>query len=218
MRPRPYLSFSQMTTFEQSEDRFLDQYVRGKKQWVSINMTYGSKMANGLETGEATGDPLLDLAMARVPKLGRMDLHVEDKKGFKFEWNRDGKVRTVWIPVLKNGGDDIPILAIPDAAKPDYTAFKEDKTSVRPWTQKMVNDSGQITFYSMAIWLAKGFIPKDIELIHVETEYSPDGKMRPTGNVYRIPTTRNMVDIIKMTTRAKEAWAGIKALCERELL
>lgn len=208
-----------MTTFEMSKKKFIDQYIRGEKQYTSINMKYGSKMAHGLEHDEATGDPILDLMMAQLPKLSRMDLHVADKNGLKFDWVRDGKKRRVSIPVLKNeSGDDVPILAIPDAAKSDYTTFYEYKTSVRKWTQKMVDDSGQITFYATAIWLSKGFIPKDIELINVQVEYDEKGKIRPTGDIWRFPTSRSMIDIIKMTSRMKRAWAGIKNLCEQELL
>ena len=114
--------------------------------------------------------------------------------------------------------ETIRVLAKPDSAKEDYTAFLEYKTSTRFWTQKMADDSAQITFYATTIWLAKGFIPQDIELVNVHVEYLPDGQLQPTGEILRFPTKRTMVDIIKMTARIKRAWHGIKALCEHELL
>lgn len=198
LTPRPYLSFSQMTLFEMSPEKYADQYLFGKKQRINRNMAYGSMLADGLEAGESTGDPLLDLMMARLPKFELMD------KSFEAD--------------LPNGKETIKILAKPDTAKADYTAFAEYKTSVRKWTQKMADESGQITFYATAMWLKTGKIPQDIELVDVVVGYEPDGRLQPTGDIWRFPTKRTMVDIIKMTSRMKRAWAGIKALCEKELL
>lgn len=161
-------------------------------------MAYGSKLADGLENEEATGDPLLDLMMARIPKFELMDVAFQ-------------------VP-LKDGKNTIQILAKPDTAKVDYSAFKEYKTSVRPWSQKMADDSGQITFYATAMWLKTKKIPKDIELVDVVVEYLEDGSLQPTGEMLRFPTERTMVDIIKMTARMKRAYHGICKLCEQELL
>ena len=198
LTPRPYLSFSQMTLFERSPEQYADQYIYQKKQRISRNMAYGTLMAEGLENGEASGDPLLDLMMARLPKFELMDKPLEAD--------------------LKDGKEVIHLLAKPDTAKADYTAFKEYKTSVRKWTQRMADESGQITFYTTTIWLRFGFIPKDIELVDVQVAYESDGRLQPTGDIWRFPTERTMVDVIKMTGRMKKAWRGIKALCESELL
>ena len=187
-----------MTLFEMSPEKYADQYLFGKKQRINRNMAYGSLLADGLEAGESTGDPLLDLMMARLPKFELMD------KSFEAD--------------LPNGKETIKILAKPDTAQADYTAFAEYKTSVRKWTQKMVDESGQITFYATAMWLKTGKIPQDIELVDVVVGYEPDGRIQPTGDILRFPTKRTMVDMIKMTGRMKRAWTGIKALCEKELL
>ncbi len=198
LTPRPYLSFSQMTLFEMSPEKYADQYLFGKKQRTSRNMAYGSMMAEGLEAEEATGDPLLDLMMARIPKFELMDKPIEAD--------------------LPDGKKVIHLLAKPDTAKSDYTAFKEYKTSVRKWTQKMADDSGQITFYATTIYLKTGKIPQDIELVDVVVGYDPEGRLVPTGDLWRFPTKRTMVDVIKMTGRMKRAWHGIEELCEKSLL
>lgn len=200
-----------------SPERYADQYIYGKKHRISRNLAYGSSMADGLKDGEATGDPMLDLMMSRIPKFDRMDKPIEDKKrGVEVVNPHDGKKYKV--PVLENGNDPIPLLAVPDSAKRTYSAFKEYKTSVRKWTQKMVDESGQITFYATAIWLATKKIPKDIKLVAVELAYDRDGRLYPTGNLHRFPTTRTMTDVLKMTRRMRNAWSGIKELCESELL
>jgi hypothetical protein len=198
LTPRPYLSFSQMTLFEMSPEKYIDQYIYNKKQRTSRNMAYGSLMAEGLEAEEATGDPLLDLMMARIPKFDLMDKPITAE--------------------LKNGKEILHLLAKPDTCKSDLTAFKEYKTSVRDWTQRMANESGQITFYATTIWVKTGKIPQDIELVNVPVAYQDDGRLQPTGELLRFPTTRTMIDVIRMVTRMKRAWAGIKNLCEKELL
>ncbi len=204
-----------MTLFERSEEQFIEQYIYGKKQRISRNMQYGSMMAEGLEAEEATGDPLLDLMMAKLPKFERMDRPVEDPRGPEVTFRDGEKAR---VPVLMNGKEQIPLLALPDTAKEGYEAFKEYKTSVRKWTHKMADDSGQITFYCTAIWLAKGFIPNDIELVNIQVDYDNEGRLYPTTDIWRFPTKRTMVDVIKMTKRIKENWEGIKQLCEQELI
>lgn len=217
LTPKPYLSFSQMTTFEMSPEKYADQYLYGKKQRISRNMHYGSLMADGLEKNETTGDPILDFMISRIPKFELMDKPVESKNGVRTLFERDKKY--YHIPTLPNGKKEvIPIMAIPDTAKADGTAFKEYKTSTKKWTQKMADESGQVTFYAMAIWLKTGQIPADIELVNVPVEYQEDGSLLPTGELVRLPTKRTMTDIIKMTARIRKTWAGINKLCQEELL
>ncbi len=187
-----------MTLFERSPEAYAEAYLYGKKQRISRNIALGSAMAEGLEHDEATGDPMLDLMMARIPKFELMD------KSFEAE--------------LKDKKEVIRILAKPDTCKADYSAFKEYKTSVRKWTQKMVDESSQIKFYATAMWLLTGKIPQDIELVDVETAYQPDGSLSTTGEMWRFKTIVTMTDVIKMTSRMRRAWAGIKKLCEQELL
>lgn len=198
LTPRPYLSYSQMVLFEMSPARYASQYIREEQQYSSKNMEYGSLFAEGLENNEASGDLLLDLMAARIPKHELMDIAFESD--------------------LPDGKRAIRILSKPDSYRADGSAFLEYKTSVRNWTQGMADKSGQITFYTMGFWLKHGVIPKDIELVNVRVEYAADGQLQPTGEMLRFPTKRTMVDVLKMTTRAKRAWHGIEELCEHELI
>ena len=196
--PRPYISYSQMVLWEMSPKKYADRYIYNKPQYVSKNMLYGTKMAEGLETEEATGDPVLDLMMARIPKFEVMD------KSFEAE--------------MPDGKKKIILLAKPDTMKKNCSAFKEYKTSVRRWTQKMADDSNQITFYALAMWLKTKKIPEDIELVNVVVEYAEDGSLRPTGEMVVLKTKRTLIQLIKFSKRVKDAWHGIENLCQKELL
>ena len=196
--PRPYISFSSMALFEKSPEQWADIYLRDYPQYTNVNMLYGSLMANSLEKNELSGDPALDLMIENIPKFELIDKPIEAN--------------------LKNGKDIIIVLAKPDTAKADYTAFKEYKTSLKKYTQKMADDSGQITFYATTIWLKTNKIPQDIELVNVQVKYTENGELTPTGELIRIPTTRTMVDIIKMIARIRKNWTLIQQFCEKELL
>lgn len=216
MRPRPYLSYSQMTLFEMRPKDYIRQYVYGEQSYFNKNMKYGTMVADTLEVEDWTGDPVLDLTLMKVPAFGLRDKVIQDRQGIRVWY--DVQKRYVKIPVLENGDDDVPILAKPDTAKKNYTAFKEYKTSTRKWTQRMVDESGQITFYALAIWLRNGQIPQNIELVVVHLKYDEKGVLVPTGELSRYSTKRTMADIIKMSSRIKKSWAGIYQLCSKELI
>ena len=198
LTPRPYISFSQMTLFERDPEAWADKYLYDKPQRTSRNMAYGSKLADSLESDVATGDAMLDLMAAKLPKFELMD------KPFECP--------------LKNGKETITVLIKPDTAMPDLSAFKEYKTSTRKWTQKMADESGQITFYATGMWLLTKKIPHDIELVNIVVDYEPDGTLTPTGEMHRFRTHRSLTDIIKMTSRIRKNWQEIKDFCEKELI
>lgn len=191
-----------MNLFEQSPEKWKRLYFYEEKNRISRGMAFGRQMAEGLEHGEATGDPVLDLLMAKLPKFEIMD------KEFDAE--------------LKDGKRKIIIRAKPDTMKADMSAFKEYKTGQSLWTRKQVDDSGQITFYATAMFLKTGKIPQDIELVHVETKKndpeSLDAEIGATGAMYRHPTSRNTIEILKMMARMKNAWRGIEKITADEFL
>ena len=198
LMPRKYLSFSQMVLFQRNKELYKEVYFFNKKLPTSRPMAFGSQMAGALEDDKLTGNATLDLMMVKLPKFSIMD------KEFLTEF--------------KHGKETIKILAKPDTMKKDCSAFKEYKTSMRKWTQKMADDSDQITFYATAMWLRTKKIPQDIELVVIGTKAQLDGKIAVTGDIWRYPTKRNMSDILGMMSRMIKCWHGIKQLSEETLL
>jgi hypothetical protein len=202
--PRPYLSWSQFDLFKRNPEKYKEIYIYGAKNPVNRGMAYGRQMAEGLENGEATGDPVLDLLMERLPKFEIMDKAIECEL-------KTGR-----------GKEIIPILIKPDTLKTDMTGFKEYKTGQAEWTKKKADESGQITFYATGLFLKTGRIPVDIELVQVMTEKAVEGaldaKIGATGVIRRFPTVRTMSQILNMMVEMKKVWAGIKSLTEQELL
>jgi hypothetical protein len=200
LTPRPYLSWTQLNLWESSPERYKQTYFYGKRIPINRGMAFGKTMATGLENDEASGDPLLDLLMAQLPKFECMEHEVRANLN------------------LGRGVEPIPLLAKLDSARSNLTGFKEYKTGQKPWSKKLVDESGQITFYQTIIYCATGKLANDIELVHVETETDEAGRVVATGKIYPHRTTRNMADVLKMFMRIKKAWAGITAMAEQELL
>lgn len=200
MTPREYISWTQLTLWESSPERYLNSYLYNKKMGINRGMALGKQLATGLENDELQGEILTDLVMAQMPKLevSEMELHVELNTG--------------------RGQEPIPLFAKIDTAKKDCNAFKEYKTGPKNWSKKQVDESGQITFYALCCYISSGKIPADIELVVAETTTLNDGSLQFTGNVYRRATKRSMAELINMMVRIKKAWAGIQAACEKELL
>lgn len=191
-----------MNLFESNIENWKRVYLHGEQMRVNRGMAFGRKMAEGLENEEATGDPILDLLMERLPKFELMDKPV--------------------MAILKNGKYSVPLLAKPDSMKADMTAFIEYKTGQEPWSRKQVDESGQVTFYATVLFILSGKIPHDIELVHVQTakqgEGGVDARIAATGEIHRHPTKRSMGQILNMMVRMKRAWQGIQQVTAEEML
>ena len=191
-----------MDLLERSEEKWIEQYIYGKRNRINRGMAFGKVMADSLENDEASGNILLDLVIERIPKFEIRDVP------FTAE--------------LKTGKKIINIHCRPDSMKKDMSAFKEYKTGQAGWTQKKVDEHGQITFYATGMYLKTGKIPHDIELVHIVTEKEdegvPNSKLRATGEIKRYKTVRTMSQVLNMIIRMKRAWDKIEKITERELL
>jgi len=198
MRPRPYLSPSQLIMLETSEATYIKNYIKGNRMRSNKGQELGSQIADCLDTGEMTGDPIKDLLISKMPKFENTEVEL--------------------LSVLKIDGMKIPLLGRMDTATRSLKGFKDHKTGQKAWTQKQVDNNSQLTFYATQIRLLKGFIPEDIELVYAPTKKNADGILEPTGEVIVFKTTRSLVDILKMQNRMKKAWIRIGELSDQYLL
>lgn len=190
------LSWTKLNTIETSERDYIKYYIFKEKRPVNDGMEYGKKLSEALEVGGLSGDPMLDLAIAQIPMLEISEHEIQT------DWEtKNGKEKLV-----------VPLLAQIDTCSKAMDAFKEFKTGQKLWTSKMVHESGQITFYSTVIWLMTKKIPQDIEHVGIPTKRQPGGNLEATGEIYTIPTKREMQDILKMLVRMKKAWVRILEL------
>lgn len=203
MRARPYLSHSQKVLWKKNPKEYIKKYIYDKAQFVTKEMLFGTLVADYLESGELSGDQMLDLVIFQIPKFEIMDIeHKSDMKVAK---------------------STVPLLAKMDTRKEDFSAFKEYKTGKDGkggWTQKKVDEDPQITFYATYCYVVTGVIPDDIELVWAITENDSEdiSKIKFTGEIRRFKTSRSKSQIIKEKADMLKTWNEIGVACEKELL
>jgi hypothetical protein len=192
MTPRNYLSFTQMQLFERSPERYRQVYLDGEEQFENGAMRLGKRIHDATETDESTDDPFIDMVVSSLPKLDSMNFEIEG---------------------TLNG---VPLYGKLDSFNSKTKkAFKEYKTGRTAWTQKKVDSCDQITFYCSLIYAKYGIRPEglDIELVYLPTDYNDEGIIEPTGEQpARFKTHRNFIDLMKISSRQKNSWEGIKKM------
>lgn len=205
--PRPYLSWTQMDLLEQSEERYGEVYFDGKKRGINRGMAFGKIADEADGNGELTGDTTLDYLMSLIPEIGKPQYAIGDETGKE--------------PVILNG---VPLYGKLDRGqRTSHGHFigQERKTGIGKWTQKMVDESGQVTFYFTLIYAAYRIKPENVEftLWYIPTEYDTNGRIQCTGeNPIPFKTKRKFSDILAMSARQNRAWKRIQELSINNLV
>ena len=176
--PKGYLSFSQVALWQSSPSRYKKLYFDSDQSYGLTNsgMTFGSRVADALEHGEQTGDLLTDTAMELLPKYDVQDVEI--------------------TATVKTPNGSIDILGRPDSLDSKTKDFFEFKTGKVKWTQQKADRHLQLKFYAVLIYLNHMVVPKNIELIWMET-HKDDGVVTPTGKIERFKVDIKLVDIVE---------------------
>lgn len=185
---RQYISWSQLNAWEKGEDYFYKVYILGQS-FENKEMAFGKKIAEGLE-GKIEC-PEAEFCKIYLPKM--------PKREYEIKVNFEG----------------VPILVRMDAFDDKKLIIDEYKTGRSPWTQKKVDNHGQLTMYAMAVWKKYGKIP-DIRLFWIPTDLDDNGEVVLTGEIpYEFKTQRSLRDFALMYKRLKNAWEGINKFYDK---
>jgi hypothetical protein len=180
-----YLSYSRLILFERSPEAYYRRYILGEKTH-SKYMDFGKWFAELLESEKKSDDMAIERLRSLMPKYSS---------------------REEEITVNYKG---IPILVKPDGIDWRKKIIGEFKTG-KKWTQKMADESIQITLNAMAIWIEKKEIFKT-QLHWIETEEDEDGSIIATGYGETFKTNRTVKDFLLLWTRIERAWVGINKI------
>jgi hypothetical protein len=193
MRIREYISYSQMITIETNPEQYVKKYIYGESTPINRGQSLGKIVSEALETGEPTGDPVIDMVLPLVP-------------------NHSVREKEIMVNMR-----EIPIMLKMDSVTPDFKGIIEHKTGpIGAWSQKKADEWDQITFYCTGIYIKTGKIPK-AKLVHIVTKCE-DGEYNLTGEIKVFKTERSYKDILKMMGRIKRAWIQIEETINKELL
>lgn len=165
------LSWSQISSFSYDPNQWARKYLDG------INDPPNPAMEFGRIVGEAIASK-----HPHAPQVPRGDV---------FEYEMRATINKV------------PLIGFLDSFNASIPAMFEYKTSAKSdkWTQKSVDDSGQITMYALLLFLQDKIHPKDLSItlsaIHVRTRGDFIMEIHPDTPIQSFKTTRTMKDIMR---------------------
>lgn len=112
----------------------------------------------------------------------------------------------------------IPLIGFADTFCPDTPAIGEYKTGEKPWTQKKVDEHGQLTMYALMWNVSTKRDPGELRffLEYVPTEHRNDFSVRvkPGSKPLRFDTRRTMADVLRFAARINRTVAEMEAYAQ----
>ena len=110
-----------------------------------------------------------------------------------------------------NHPDGFPMVGVFDSWSPSTLELGELKTGVKPWTQKRVDEHGQLTYYAMMLYLKDKIKPEDIKMtlqwlptgFHGDFSYDFTNKENPL--IHSFETRRTMLEVLELLSDIKTA-------------
>jgi len=128
------LSWSQLSSFTWDKEQWYQSYILGNRTPANKQMLFGSKIGKMLEL-----DP--NYLSRQIPRLGTMEYAYAVKfNGFRMIGYADSQNEKT------------------------NTEMDEYKTGVAPWTQKRVDEHGQLTMYAMMNMIQNQVQPEDLTM------------------------------------------------------
>ncbi len=106
---------------------------------------------------------------------------------------------------IKTKIDTLELVGYLDSWHPEELKLAEYKTGVKKWTQKRVDEHGQLTFYALLHYLSDKIKPEDIHMTlqWLPTKTFPDFTFGLTGEIHTFETARTMRDVLMLATEIK---------------
>ena len=186
--PRPYLSYSQISSFQFSSKRFLETYYYGKFA-DSPQLRLGKRLAIALEFREKKETKWITDIVKQIPDAEKREYKIETQLG------------------------KIKLVGILDGYFPKENKIYEYKTGAKPamafWRKQML-------FYSLLCYQNIGKIPTKIELFHAPTKFNNNEQLIFCGNVNKYKIDISLKDVILFTAEVLQTWKDIQKLCQQE--
>ena len=179
MLPRGYLSWTQYSLYKSSREKYIAKYIDGEEYDLdNSGLRFGktiSELLDGTREAETESDHMVKIALPRY--------QFSEYEVIAYINTPRGKVKLLCRLDTYSGLDWM---------------FREFKTGRVPWTIAKSLKHGQITFYTLGLYLdqPKRGIPTS-HLDWMETIEDENG-VRLTGKIQSFKTTKSMVEVLEM--------------------
>lgn len=175
--PKPYLSWSQLTMWVKSPDRYRKEYFESTDKLDTKYLRFGSSFASMVED---LGDIMRrvldregaiqilsrDYPMSEAMREVLMELDIDGISEYQIGNSmREGDV----TPICKVGGI-VPCFSLLDIYNPQRNAIREYKTGKAPWTKAKVLKHDQLLFYAVMLMAIGKPMPEYCDLDWIETK------------------------------------------------
>lgn len=185
------LSWTAISSFEYDKDQWFNKYVLGKPTPITPELEFGKKFADAIEAGKP---------MSPVTILSKVEQPFEVMFG------------------------DISLVGYADTfdkdTKKHIGEFKTGKTK-NPWTQKRVDEHGQITMYCLMNLITNKVKPEDTKLFLEWCPTQENGdytiSLIDPNDVRHFDTKRTMLDIVNFMQRIKNVTQEMESYAQFKL-
>jgi hypothetical protein len=185
---RSYFSYSQMSAYKYSKEKFLRQYYYGEFEESPF-----------LDLGKRLGTALQFRRKPEIEEIESIRKQIPEAKIYEYE--------------LKAKLKDIDLLCYFDGFDPKTSELMEFKTGIKPSTASWKN---QLLFYSTALFLKFKILPSKITLYYCPTRWNDDDQLVLTGKVQQYHTKITIEEVLLFSKEIIDTYEAIKKLCQEE--
>lgn len=167
--PLPYISHSQFYLFERDPMAYYEQYFIARVDNATPKMIFGKIFQEAWSDKKYNYKEELRKAGFTSDKERIIRTALSHPETFKLPKNKTEKKFSIRHPKIK----DYDLLSILDGMEKDKHVITENKMGVW-WTEKMVQESTQITWYMMCYYIKYGKKPK----VRLQSFNSNNGRPR----------------------------------------
>lgn len=182
--PKPYLSYSQLSTWHYNKGQYVDRYIFGIPTIETPELLFGKKVSELLEKG----------------KWGRESKELRAALDRIIRYQKAEHELRVTFPTKKG---EFELLGYIDSYDPKKVRIMEYKTGAKLWDKKRADEHLQTQIYAGIIYKQTGKIP-EVKIQWIQT-HRVDGVCQPTGVVrtFRVKVTvASMLKALKGVTAA----------------
>jgi hypothetical protein len=184
--PKPYLSYSQYSTLNWSEDRYIEQYIHKQGGEDNDFLRLGKKIHKVLE--KRKGKEFKEIRK-QIPVYSQREVEIKSKVG------------------------DVPLLGIIDGMEENPLIIADYKTGQKPSVSSWQN---QMLFYNLMLFQKYKEIAKENKIYWIKTAFNDYEQLIATGEVREFDINIKLKDVIAFSPKVISAWERIKDLVSRE--